>query len=225
MAVPAQAVEEEVGSEVREEVTKEKIKKPGVIYLSRIPPYMKPEKIRSLMCQFGDVGRVYLTPEDKTDFKRRRKETGKRQQMYIDGWVEFLSRKIAKRVAESLNGTTIGGKKRHNFYRDDTWCLKYLAKFKWDHIKEEAHYNKSVRKTRLDQALSQARRENEQYLENVDNAKVRQRIEAKRAKKRGNPDQNGNDGEREDKRPRFAEKREGKAPAACSPALLSKLFG
>ena len=38
---------------------------PGVVYLSRIPPYMKPAKIRHVFSQYGSVGRVYLQPEGK----------------------------------------------------------------------------------------------------------------------------------------------------------------
>lgn len=45
------------------------------------------------------------------------------------GWVEFSDKKVAKRVAESLNCTPIGGKKG-DFYHDDIWNLKYLKNFK-----------------------------------------------------------------------------------------------
>lgn len=37
--------------------------KTGVIYISRIPPGMQPAKVRHLMGQYGEVGRVYLQPE------------------------------------------------------------------------------------------------------------------------------------------------------------------
>ena len=35
----------------------------GVIYISRIPPGMQPTKVRHLMNQYGEVGRVYLQKE------------------------------------------------------------------------------------------------------------------------------------------------------------------
>ena len=38
---------------------------PGIIYISKIPPFMKPGKIKSHMEQFGEVGRVFLQPEGK----------------------------------------------------------------------------------------------------------------------------------------------------------------
>ena len=36
---------------------------PGVVYLSRIPPFMQPRKVRHLFSPFGPVGRIYLQPE------------------------------------------------------------------------------------------------------------------------------------------------------------------
>jgi ESF2/ABP1 family protein len=35
----------------------------GVTYISRIPPGMQPAKVRHLMSQYGEVGRVYLQQE------------------------------------------------------------------------------------------------------------------------------------------------------------------
>lgn len=35
----------------------------GVIYISRIPPGMQPAKVKFLMQQYGEVGRVYLQRE------------------------------------------------------------------------------------------------------------------------------------------------------------------
>lgn len=37
--------------------------RPGIIYLSRIPPYMKPLKVRQIFSEYGEVGRVFLQPE------------------------------------------------------------------------------------------------------------------------------------------------------------------
>ena len=35
----------------------------GVVYISRIPPGMRPAKVRHLMSAYGEVGRVYLQQE------------------------------------------------------------------------------------------------------------------------------------------------------------------
>lgn len=37
--------------------------KAGIIYISRIPPGMRPPKVRHLMSAYGEVGRVYLQQE------------------------------------------------------------------------------------------------------------------------------------------------------------------
>lgn len=37
--------------------------KAGVIYISRIPPGMRPAKVRHLMSAYGEIGRVYLQQE------------------------------------------------------------------------------------------------------------------------------------------------------------------
>lgn len=38
-------------------------KKTGVCYLSRIPLFMKPSRVRSLLEKHGEIGRIYLVPE------------------------------------------------------------------------------------------------------------------------------------------------------------------
>lgn len=37
----------------------------GVVYITRIPPGMRPAKVRHLMRQYGEVGRVYLQQEGR----------------------------------------------------------------------------------------------------------------------------------------------------------------
>mmetsp|Transcript_37792 Transcript_37792/g.150710 ORF Transcript_37792/g.150710 Transcript_37792/m.150710 type:complete len:98 (+) Transcript_37792:36-329(+) len=42
----------------------------GVVYLSRIPPFFKPNKIRSLLGEVGRIDRVYLRAESDGDRER-----------------------------------------------------------------------------------------------------------------------------------------------------------
>jgi ESF2/ABP1 family protein len=37
--------------------------KSGVLYLSRVPPFMKPTVLRSLLTPYGAIGKIFLTPE------------------------------------------------------------------------------------------------------------------------------------------------------------------
>ena len=45
------------------------IAKRGVIYLSRIPPFMKPNKARSIFEQYGEVTRLYLAEEGNIEMR------------------------------------------------------------------------------------------------------------------------------------------------------------
>jgi hypothetical protein len=45
------------------ELYKEKLEKRGVIYMSRVPPFMKPNKARNMFEQYGEVTRLYLAEE------------------------------------------------------------------------------------------------------------------------------------------------------------------
>lgn len=41
----------------------EKADKRGVCYLSRVPPHMDPLKLRQILSEYGEIQRIYLTPE------------------------------------------------------------------------------------------------------------------------------------------------------------------
>ena len=43
----------------------EKVNKTGVIYLSRVPPFMRVEKIRHLLGMYGKIHRIYCVAEGK----------------------------------------------------------------------------------------------------------------------------------------------------------------
>eukprot|EP00933_Yihiella_yeosuensis_P051597 TRINITY_DN49575_c0_g1_i1.p1 TRINITY_DN49575_c0_g1~~TRINITY_DN49575_c0_g1_i1.p1 ORF type:complete len:276 (-),score=83.30 TRINITY_DN49575_c0_g1_i1:116-943(-) len=165
----------------------EKEDRRGIIHLASLPLHMRAPKLRHLLEQFGEVQRIYLAPEDQHLTKTRKKLGRGSKVRFTEGWVEFADRKLARRVADSLHGTPVGGKKRHNVFRDDLWNMRYLPKFKWHQLKEGTIYNQQVRKARLEQKLSQATRENTFFLEKVEQAKAKERI-AERRRKKGKAD-------------------------------------
>ena len=160
---------------------KEKQDKSGVVYLSRVPPYMKPEKVKHLLGRHAAIGRVFLTPEDPAVRSKRKAMGGNKRQSYVDGWVEFLDKRDAKRVAADLNTQPVGGKAT-SFFSADLWNLRYLSKFKWHHLTEKIAYDNNVRRHKLQAEISQAKREKDFYLERVDQSKKisgkRRRVEA-----------------------------------------------
>jgi len=143
----------------------------GVVYISRIPPGMRPTKVRHLMSGYGEVGRVYLQQEDAKRAYLRKKYTATKKAHYTEGWVEFKNKKVARSVAEMLNAQPIGGKKGTR-WRDDVWTMKYLPKFKWNMLTEQIAHESAVHAARLRVELSQSKREQQEYLKNVELARV-----------------------------------------------------
>lgn len=190
-----------------------KQKKKGVVYLSRLPPNMKPQKIRHLLSDYGEIGRVYLAAEDasvralRRERKREREKSkkggdedargasssgrssGKR---YTEGWVEFLDKKEAKIAAQLLNGEPMGGKKRASHYYD-LWCIKYLPKFEWDHLTEELNHQRAVLESKVAAEVAAANRERDFYLSRVDQAKAVESIMERR--KRAEDREEGGEGQ------------------------------
>eukprot|EP00126_Sphaerothecum_destruens_P003070 Sdes_comp16568_c0_seq1m5879 len=160
----------------------QKEKKKGIIYLSRIPPFMKPMKLKHIMKQFGEVGRVYMQQESMKIREKRLKHGGNRKKYYTEGWVEFLDKNIAKGVANSLNNTLIGGKKS-NFYHDDIWNIIYLPKFKWNMLTERIALEKATREQKIRTEIRQSKKENAFYLENVDKSKMISELEKRKKSK------------------------------------------
>ncbi|EKM75710.1 hypothetical protein AGABI1DRAFT_79458 [Agaricus bisporus var. burnettii JB137-S8] len=154
--------------------------KAGIIYISRIPPGMRPAKVRHLMSGYGQVGRVYLQQEDAKRAYLRKKYTSTKKPHFTEGWVEFKDKKIARSVAEMLNAQPIGGKKGSR-WRDDVWTMKYLPKFKWNMLTEQVAHEAQLHQAKLRVELSQSRAEQQEYLRNVELAKV---LEKRAAKKR-----------------------------------------
>mmetsp|Transcript_41989 Transcript_41989/g.58996 ORF Transcript_41989/g.58996 Transcript_41989/m.58996 type:complete len:180 (+) Transcript_41989:1-540(+) len=144
---------------------------------------MNPTKLKSLMSEFGQVTRIYLVEEDTTARKRRRKNGGSGSKRYMEGWVEFEKKKVAKHVAINLNNTPISMHKR-NVHYGDLWNLKYLKKFQWAHLTEKVAYERRVREQKLRVEMMQARKENAAYQELVETGKTLDKIE-ERKRKRG----------------------------------------
>jgi ESF2/ABP1 family protein len=156
-------------------------RKRGLIYLSRVPPHMSPEKIRRLMEPFGTIGRVYLAPEDPSLRRRRMRLGGSKRKTYTEGWIEFMDKRIARAVARSLNSTPIGGK---GFHKSDLWNLKYLPGFKWSHLTEKVAYEGRIRDARTRAEIADQRKDAAFYMTKVEQGRRISAMEARKTAKR-----------------------------------------
>eukprot|EP00191_Tetraselmis_sp_GSL018_P014728 CAMPEP_0177589674 /NCGR_PEP_ID=MMETSP0419_2-20121207/6948_1 /TAXON_ID=582737 /ORGANISM="Tetraselmis sp., Strain GSL018" /LENGTH=310 /DNA_ID=CAMNT_0019080081 /DNA_START=248 /DNA_END=1178 /DNA_ORIENTATION=- len=154
----------------------------GIVYISRVPPHMKPAKVRHLLSPFGEIGRLYLAPEDPAERKSRKKKGGNKGKEFTEGWVEFEDKRVAKRVAAILNGQPMDPKRRSAFHYD-LWSLKYLPKFKWHHLTEDIAYQRAIREQKMAFEISNAKRERDFYLKQVGQSKAITAIEERRRKR------------------------------------------
>mmetsp|Transcript_31981 Transcript_31981/g.55127 ORF Transcript_31981/g.55127 Transcript_31981/m.55127 type:complete len:175 (+) Transcript_31981:1392-1916(+) len=144
---------------------------PGVIYLSSIPPYMGKKKLLRLFSEVAEVDRIHLTPEPRQNRKLRREHGGNTRKSYVEGWVEFKDKREAKRVALMYNGAEIGGKKRHNFYRDDRWNIRYLPKFTWEHLQQKIEADKKLASQAIVDEVALVRKANRFWSDQVNKAR------------------------------------------------------
>lgn len=172
------------------EKTKKKKNKTGVIYLSSLPPYLKPSALKTMLLQrgFGPINRVFLTPAVPSTGGGSKRSN--RRKMYTDGWVEFESKKTAKICAETLNANIVGGRKG-GWYHDDVWNMKYLKGFKWDDLMEQMQRERSEREARRRIEDARARKEDKVFLAGVEKGKVVEGIRKKRQEKKAKSGDSG----------------------------------
>lgn len=154
---------------------------PGIVYLGHIPPRLRPKHMRNMLSLYGEIGRIFLQPEDRS-VKRKKKKAGSKASSFTEGWVEFRSKRIAKQVAASLHNTPMGTRKRNRF-SSDLWCIKYLNRFQWCHLSERLAYEKTVLHQRLRTEIALAKRETNFYLSNVEKGESMDKLRKRRDKR------------------------------------------
>ncbi|WFD43070.1 RNA-binding ATPase activator esf2 [Malassezia psittaci] len=177
------------------EAYKQKQQKRGIIYVSRIPPGMTAAKIRHIFSQFGEVGRIYLQPknQDKSTPRKRKRSAAN----FGEGWVEYLSKRVAKTAADMMNAQPIGslaasahssrrsqkGSKVANRWKDDIWTMKYLKGFRWPMLIEQMSHEKAAHAARMRMELVQSAHEQRDYLKKVERSRIQREKDAKRLKR------------------------------------------
>ena len=152
----------------------------GIVYLSRIPPYMGYKKVRKLFSDLGEIDNIYLAPEPSINRRKRIKFGGNKRKCYVEGWIEFLSKNVAKQVARNFNTATTGGKKRHNFYREDVWSIKYLSKFTWEHLQTKIEYDNHIAEQQIRNEITVERKAGRFFATQVEKAREIECIKKKR---------------------------------------------
>ena len=162
--------------------TKSAVRPRGVIYLSRIPPFMRPSTVRSLLSQHGPITRLFLTPEPPSSYLGRRARGGNKKKSYIDGWVEFASRRDARVCTAAINAQTIG--RKAGFYGNDVWNARFLKGFSWTDLMAGARAEEREREERVRIGLGREMRERKAFLNAVEKGRREVARREKREKKK-----------------------------------------
>ncbi|KAL2103440.1 hypothetical protein ACEWY4_000308 [Coilia grayii] len=179
----ANADEEEEPMDEEDGQNQKKGKKtvPGIVYIGHIPPRLRPRYLRTMLSAYGEIGRIFLMPESRA-VRRKKKKSGSKASSFTEGWVEFRDKRIAKRVALTLNNTPIGNHKRSTFAAD-LWAMKYLHRFNWCHLSERLAYEQTVYHQRMRTEIAQAKKETSFYLASVEKSQNLDKIRKKKEKK------------------------------------------
>ena len=159
----------------------------GLVYLGFIPSGMRPIKLRHLLSRYGELGRLYLAPEDPAVYKRRLASGGSKALQFVEGWVEFLDKRVGRAAAAAINGTPMEGTGMGSSKRDKfgsaLWNIQYLRHFKWHHLTEKVAYERRMRAVKLRGQLAAAKKEADAYLGRVDQSKALEAMAEKRRKR------------------------------------------
>jgi ESF2/ABP1 family protein len=187
-AIATNAHESAYTIRLKQEAKKKKKKTPGVIYLSSVPPYLRPSALRNLLTQrgFGPINRLFLAPASKATRSSNSKPSStksSKRQLYSEGWIEFASKSTAKRCAETLNAAPVGGKKG-GFYRDDVWNMKYLRGMGWEELMAGVREERREEEGRRDEERLILARETKRFIEGVERGRKMKGIKESRAKRK-----------------------------------------
>ncbi|KMZ08887.1 pre-rRNA-processing protein esf2 [Drosophila simulans] len=109
----------------------EKMHKMGVITISNVPKDMSDMRLYKIMQMHSLIGRVYVQPKELSSFKTNNNQR--------KGWVEFISKSGAKKIARELNNKPITRNISSPFY-GLLWNMKFLPRFKWFHLHDRMEY-------------------------------------------------------------------------------------
>ncbi|CAI4222416.1 unnamed protein product [Auanema sp. JU1783] len=167
--------EEEYEDEAAQE-RKAVAKKTAVLYFSHIPEGFSPGRMKSYFEKYAPnaVGRVYLARNKRVTHKH----------LYTEGWIEIKKKRLAKRLAEMLNGREVGGR-RADPVSSVIWNVMYLSGFKWFHLVEQLNYEKNVEDKRLQTEIAQIRKISSAYEENVEKGMNLKKLEERVLKQGG----------------------------------------
>lgn len=94
---------------------------------------------------------------------------------FVEGWVEFERKHVAKKVARLLTNTRVSDRKKSKQY-DHIWNIKYLKNFKWAHLHERLAYEKAARRQKLRVEVQLAKKKSMSFSANLNKKKKNKEV-------------------------------------------------
>lgn len=215
--------------------------KSGVVYLSRLPPYLKPQTLRQMFSIHGPISNLFLTPESPAAYHNRvRVHNGNKKRQFIEGWIEFENKRHAKACVDAVNGRTtaeglgVGGMGRRKggkgrWYKDDVWSVKYLRGFTWEDLMQSSRIEEREREERIRFGIRKERKEHEAFLAGIQGAKVEKTRRRKKRMREGeiarSEEDGGNEKSFQQHKPQTpAEKGDGNQQPESTDRILKQIF-
>ena len=119
--------------------------------------------------------------------------------LFSEGWVEFLSKKVAKQAALTLNNTPVT-MKRNSRFSELVWNVCYLKGFEFELLATRDTYERKVQEKLHKAELLRVRREVTDYLERSERDRTNHIVteKKKRRQKRRNDNDDDDDEEEEE---------------------------
>ncbi|CAI7632930.1 unnamed protein product [Penicillium glandicola] len=177
--------------------------RPGVIYFSSLPPYLKPFALKGMLEKrgFGDITKIFLAPLLPSAAGNRNRSN--KRKLYTEGWIEFASKKTAKICAETLNATIVGGLKS-SWYHDDVWNIKYLSRYSWEDLMQSVQRERSEREAKRKIADAREAREAKMFIAGVESGRIADGMAKKNEEKMKRRLEAAGDGDKELPQPKKA---------------------
>lgn len=148
-----------------EENSNKVVGKRGIVYISRVPPLIKPDQLRHILSQkFGNITRYKLKEEDDRIKQKILKKRGKTPRKYACGWFEFEYKVHAKDCERALNGNVLEERGR---WGGDIMAVTYLRGYKWKHLEAELEKKRSQDKVVYIREQKKASEEAKRFLKHT----------------------------------------------------------
>ena len=136
----------------------------GILYFSCIPDGVTPTNIQVFLAsEFGEVGRLYLTPQNDTSSFASRDHYSKHKKRYKDGYIEFMNKEDAIHAADQLNMKTCSFLGKRHKSSGQLWNVRFIPKLRWESILEKRESERISREQRLKQRKKLLRNRNTEY--------------------------------------------------------------